>query len=70
MKTQTKAIIAGSILTALFACQSAYAGQDSDQTVYAELTANTVVTDTSSTDKVSYDAPTVDSQYDVVSGRK
>ncbi|GAA0427242.1 hypothetical protein GCM10009133_39800 [Cocleimonas flava] len=66
----TKAIIAGTLLTALFAGQSAIAGQDKDQTVYAELEAKTVVSNTSSSDKVRYDAPTSDTQYDVVSGRK
>ena len=65
----TKAFIAGTLLTALFAGQSAFAGQASDQTVYAELTANTVVTDTASNDKVRYDAP-VFTNEDTVSGRK
>ncbi|WP_299875610.1 hypothetical protein [uncultured Cocleimonas sp.] len=66
----TKAIIAGTLLTALFAGQSAFAGQDTDETVFAELTANTAVTQSASTDKVNYDAPTVDSSESVVSGKK
>ncbi|MEB8434078.1 hypothetical protein OO007_17695 [Cocleimonas sp. KMM 6892] len=66
----TKAIITATLLSALFAGQTAFAGQDKDQTVFAELEAKTVVSNASSSDKVRYDAPTVDTQYDVVSGRK
>ena len=51
----TKAIIAGTLLTALFAGQSAFAGQDNDQGVFAT---NTVITQSVSADKVNYDAPT------------
>ena len=65
----TKAIIAGTLLTALFAGQSAYAGQDNDQSVYAQLTANTAVTQSASADKVNYDAPSLTNEV-FVSGRK
>ncbi|WP_299875613.1 hypothetical protein [uncultured Cocleimonas sp.] len=65
----TKVIIAGTLLTALFAGQSALAGQDTDETVYAELTANTTVTQSASTDKVNYDVPSVTNEV-FVSGRK
>ncbi len=49
----TKAIIASTLLTALFAGQSAIAGQDKDTGVYAELSAknHTVVME-----KVNYSA--------------
>ena len=67
MNTKTTAILASTLLTALFASQSAIAGQDSDEGVFAELTANTV---TVTTDKVRYEAPTFDAADTVVSGRK
>ena len=75
MNTKTKAIIAGTLLTALFAGQSAIAGQDNDQGVYAELSAKS---ETVMTDKVRYETPVVDTKfdtehevgYDVISGRK
>ena len=63
----TKAIIAGTLLTALFAGQSAFAGQDNDQGVFATVTEKT---ETVTTDKVRYDAPAFDNEYNVVSGRK
>ena len=67
----TKAIIASTLLTALFtalvAGQSAIAGQDSDQGVFAT---NSAVTQSVATDKVRYDAPTFDNTETVVSGRK
>ena len=66
----TKAIIAGTLLTALFtalvAGQSAYAGQDNDQGVFAT---NIEVTQSVSADKVNYDAPSVTNEV-FVSGRK
>ena len=66
----TKAIIAVTLLTALFtalvAGQSAFAGQDNDQGVFAT---NTAVTQAVSADKVSYDAPSVTNEA-TVSGRK
>ncbi|WP_299876951.1 hypothetical protein [uncultured Cocleimonas sp.] len=57
MNTKTKAILASTLLTALFAGQSAIAGQDNDQGVFAT---NTVVTESVMTDKVRYDASTFD----------
>ncbi|WP_299875607.1 hypothetical protein [uncultured Cocleimonas sp.] len=62
----TKAIIAGTLLTAFFAGQSAYAGQDNDQGVFAT---NIEVTQSVSADKVNYDAPSVTNEV-IVSGRK
>jgi len=67
MNTKTKAILASTLLTALFAGQSAIAGQDNDQGVFAT---NTAVTESAMTDKVRYDAPTFDYEETVVSGRK
>ena len=63
----TKAIIASTLLTTVFASQSAIAGQDSDQGVFAT---NTAVTESVMTDKVNYETPTLDSAETVVSGRK
>jgi len=63
----TKAIIAGALLTAVFAGQSAIAGQASDTGVFAT---NTAVTQSVATDKVNYDAPSFDNAETVVSGRK
>ncbi|MEB8433231.1 hypothetical protein OO007_13415 [Cocleimonas sp. KMM 6892] len=66
----TKAIIAGTLfttlVTALVAGQSAFAGQDNDQGVFAT---NTQATQTVSADKVNYDAPSVTNEV-FVSGRK
>ena len=42
MNTKTKAILASTLLTALFAGQSAIAGQDNDQGVFASDTAITL----------------------------
>jgi len=70
MKTHTKAILAGTLLISLFAGQSAFAGQDTDQSVYAELATNTTITETAKNDKVRYDAPTFDNEETVISGRK
>ena len=72
MNTKTKAILASTLLTALFVGQSAIAGQDNDEGVFAQLTANT---ESVSTDKVNYIAPIVeDDQVEaeeiIVSGRK
>ena len=67
MKTQTKAFLASTLLTALFAGQSAIAGQDNDQGVFAT---DTAITESVTTDKVRYDAPVIDSEDTVVSGRK
>ena len=67
MNTKTKAILASTLLTALFAGQSAIAGQDTDGGVFAQLTANT---ETVTTDKVRYEAPTFDAEDTIVSGRK
>ncbi len=67
MKTQTKAILASTLLTALFAGQSAIAGQDNDQGVFAT---DTAITESVTTDKVRYDAPVIDNEDTVVSGRK
>ena len=67
MNIKTKAIIASTLLTALFAGQSAIAGQDTDQGVYAELSAKS---QTVMTDKVRYDAPVIDNDTAVISGRK
>ena len=67
----TKAIITSTLLTGLFtalvAGQSAIAGQDSDQGVFAT---NTAVTESVMIDKVNYDAPKLDNAETVVSGRK
>ena len=63
----TKALIASTLLTAVFAGQSAVAGQASDQGVFA---ANTAVTESVMTDKVNYDAPSFDYAETTVSGRK
>ncbi len=62
----TKAIIASTLLTALFAGQSAIAGQNIDNGVFAAPAAS----ESSMVQKVSYLAPTVDSNDAVVSGRK
>ena len=67
MKTQTKVILASTLLTALFAGQSAIAGQDNDQGVFAT---DTAITESVTTDKVRYDAPVIDNEDTVVSGRK
>jgi len=72
MNTKTKAIIASTLLTALFAGQSAIAGQDNDEGVFAQLTANT---ESVTIYKVNYLAPTaeadqVEAEDTVVSGRK
>ena len=67
MKTQTKAILASTLLTALFAGQTAIAGQDKDQGVFAT---DTAITESVTTDKVRYDAPVFDNEDTVVSGRK
>ena len=63
----TKAIIASTLLTALVAGQSAIAGQDTDQGVFAT---NTEMTESVTTDKVRYDAPVLDNAETVISGRK
>ena len=67
MKTQTKAILASTLLTVLFAGQTAIAGQDNDQGFFATETA---ITESVTTDKVRYDAPVFDNEDTVVSGRK
>ena len=67
MNTKTKAILASTLLTALFAGQTAIAGQDNDQGVFA---ADTAITESVTTDKVRYDAPVFDNEDTVVSGRK
>ena len=72
MNTKTKAILASTLLTALFAGQSAIAGQDNDQGVFAS---DTAITESVMTDKVNYIAPIVeDDQVEaeeiIVSGRK
>ena len=64
----TKAIIAGTLLTALFAGQSAIAGQDNNNGVFATNSATS--SESAMFQKVSYLAPTVDSNDAVVSGRK
>ncbi|GAA0408231.1 hypothetical protein GCM10009133_15990 [Cocleimonas flava] len=66
MNIKTKAIIASTLLTALFAGQSAIAGQASDLGVFAtqaEIAAANV------TEKVNYDAPAFTNEV-TVSGRK
>ena len=64
----TKAIITSTLLTALFAGQSAIAGQDNDNSVFA---ANSAASSESvMIQKVNYLAPTVDTNDTVVSGRK
>ncbi len=67
MKTQTKAILASTLFAALFASQSAIAGQDNDQGVFAE---DSAMTETVTNPKVRYDAPVFDAEETVVSGRK
>ncbi len=72
MNNKTKAILASTLLTALFAGQSAIAGQDNDEGVFAELTANS---ESETIKKVNYLAPKVETQEveakdTVVSGRK
>ena len=67
MNTKTKAILVSTLLTALFAGQTAIAGQDNDQGVFA---ADTAITESVTTDKVRYDAPVFDNEDNVVSGRK
>ncbi|GAA0412766.1 hypothetical protein GCM10009133_21420 [Cocleimonas flava] len=68
----TKAIIASTLFTALIAGQSAFAGQDNDQGVFAT---DTAVTQSTSADKVNYDAPKFNGAQNLdnevtVSGRK
>ena len=63
----TKAIIASTLLTALFAGQSAIAGQDHDNGVFAT---DTAATESVIINKVNYLAPTVDTNDTIVSGRK
>ncbi len=67
MNTKTKAILASTLLTALFAGQSAIAGQDIDNGVFA---ADTATTKSVMIQKVSYLAPTIEAEDTVVSGRK
>ncbi len=67
MKIQTKAILASTLLTAIFAGSTAIAGQDNDRGVFAT---DTAMTETISTQKVRYDAPVFDAEDTVVSGRK
>ena len=66
----TKAIIAGTLLTALFttlvAGQSAFAGQDTDNGVYAAPAAS----ESAMTQKVNYQAPALQIEEMTVSGRK
>ena len=76
MNTKAKIILASTLLTALFAGQSAIAGQDTDEGVYA--TTDTATTET--TLKVNYEAPKVDTEntrastfdpeYNTISGKK
>ena len=75
MNTKTKAILASTLLTALFAGQTAIAGQDNDDGVFATDTATT-----ESELRVNYIAPkvdtedtrasTFDNEDNVISGRK
>ena len=67
MNTKIKAIVASTLLTALFAGTSAVAGQDNDLGVFAtqaEISAAAV-----SEDKVNYDSPAFTNEV-TVSGRK
>ena len=67
MNTKAKTILASTLLTALFAGQSAIAGQDNDQGVFAS---DTVIIESVMTDKVRYEAPVFYAEDTVVSGRK
>ena len=61
----TKAIIAATLLTALFAGQSAIAGQDSDNGVFAAATSESTMVQ-----KVNYQAPSLEIEEMAISGRK
>ncbi len=62
----TKAIIAGTLLTALFAGQSAFAGQDTDNGVFAAPAAS----ESTMVQKVNYQAPALEIEEITVSSRK
>ena len=66
----TKAIIAGTLLTALFtalvAGQSAFAGQNTDNGVFAAPAAS----ESTMVQKVNYQAPSMQIEEMTVSGRK
>ena len=62
----TKAIIAGTLLTALFAGQSAIAGQNLDNGVFAAPAAS----ESTMAQKVNYQAPALEIEEMPVSGRK
>ena len=66
----TKTIIAGTLLTALFtalvAGQSAFAGQDTDNGVFAVPAASK----STMVQKVNYNAPSLEIEEMTVSGRK
>ena len=64
----TKAIIASTLLTALFAGQSAIAGQNIDNGAFVADSA--VTSESVMIQKVSYLAPTVDTNDTGISGRK
>ncbi|WP_299877367.1 hypothetical protein [uncultured Cocleimonas sp.] len=62
----TKAIIAATLLTALVAGQSAIAGQDTDNGVFATAAAS----ESTMVQKVNYQAPSFEVEEMTVSGRK
>ena len=67
MNTKTKAILASTLLTALFAGQSAIAGQDIDHGVFAAASATS---ESTMVQKVNYQAPSLEMEEMVISGRK
>ena len=62
----TKVIIASTLLTALFAGQSAIAGQNIDNGVFATPAAS----ESTMVQKVNYQAPSLEIETMTVSGRK
>ena len=67
MNTKAKAILASTLLTALFAGQSAIAGQDNDHGVFAAASATS---ESTMVQKVNYQAPSLEIEEMVISGRK
>ena len=68
MNTKTKAILASTLLTALFAGQSAMAGQDKDNGIFAANSSHNSAS--VMMDKVSYSSAQVSDETSPVSGRK
>ena len=68
MNTKTKAILASTLLTALFAGQSAMAGQDKDNGIFATNSSHNSAS--VMMDKVSYSSAQVNDETASTSGRK